>query len=350
MMGLRTLGRGNASACLHRPPLEKLYVQQFGFLDFANFNEPKSPPTAFNRQSDYLTTFLWRFRYAEFEHRDGALIRLSQLCGHQILGVSFHEGGLAEARPYISITADINSLKNSEAVREHLRSTSGLEEGSPFSQRVCMATGDAEACNRRTARHKVTPCTPIESKLDHIPMTVVAWCQTETRGGRASSIEVTGYADATIIPSDHPRVFDSPALSSSSSSTSSSFTCSDVIRRLWTHQKTSARPHYSCLTSSTQQPIPGDIPSNVAPWILFRFIQIRTCLLIWSFVAAVVILSVFLGLFFTLDKSYGYSMSDAFTLSAFVIAIGALITSVLGRCHYPHCTCWGRPRERAGLE
>lgn len=61
-------------------------------------------------------------------------------------------------------------------------------------------------------------------------------------------------------------------------------------------------------------------------------------------------LSLFLGLFFTYSKSFGYSMGDAFTLAGYVVAVGALVCSFILACHYPRCRCWtvveSNPRSR----
>jgi hypothetical protein len=58
------------------------------------------------------------------------------------------------------------------------------------------------------------------------------------------------------------------------------------------------------------------------------------------FFAAFVGLSCFLGVYFTLNKSYGYSMGDAFTLAGYVIAVGAFISSAILAYHRPRCKCW----------
>jgi hypothetical protein len=65
-------------------------------------------------------------------------------------------------------------------------------------------------------------------------------------------------------------------------------------------------------------------------------------------------LSVFLGLYFTIHKEYGYSMGDSFTLAGYVIAVGTLISSLLFAFHYPRCDCWkskvGAPRDGIGRD
>jgi len=70
------------------------------------------------------------------------------------------------------------------------------------------------------------------------------------------------------------------------------------------------------------------------------------------FFAAFVALSCFLGVYFTLNKSYGYSMGDAFTLAGWVVAVGAFISTAILAYHYPRCECWEPPehpqRSRCG--
>ena len=58
--------------------------------------------------------------------------------------------------------------------------------------------------------------------------------------------------------------------------------------------------------------------------------------------ATFVLLSCVVGIFFTVEKSYGYSMGDAFTLAGWVIGVGAFIsTGVLAHHYYNgRCKCW----------
>jgi hypothetical protein len=51
--------------------------------------------------------------------------------------------------------------------------------------------------------------------------------------------------------------------------------------------------------------------------------------------AIFIALSCFLGVYFTVEKSYGYSMGDAFTLAGWVIAVGAFISTGVFAQHYP---------------
>jgi hypothetical protein len=59
-----------------------------------------------------------------------------------------------------------------------------------------------------------------------------------------------------------------------------------------------------------------------------------------AFFANFVGLSCFLGVFFTVNKSYGYSMGDAFTLAGWVLAVGAFMSSAILAYHHPRCKCW----------
>jgi hypothetical protein len=80
----------------------------------------------------------------------------------------------------------------------------------------------------------------------------------------------------------------------------------------------------------------------------------RGCYIVALLMTGFIGLSVFLGLFFTINKEYGYSMGDSFTLAGYVIAVGALITSLLFALHYPRCDCWRskrvQPRNRTGID
>jgi uncharacterized membrane protein (DUF485 family) len=63
------------------------------------------------------------------------------------------------------------------------------------------------------------------------------------------------------------------------------------------------------------------------------------------FFAAFVALSCFLGVYFTAEKRYGYSMGDAFTLAGWVIAVGAFISTAVLANHYPRCARWKYSRD-----
>jgi len=72
------------------------------------------------------------------------------------------------------------------------------------------------------------------------------------------------------------------------------------------------------------------------------FRQIRVCFLIMSIMSGFIILSCFLGVYFTTRKEYGYSMGDAFTLAGYVVAVGTLICGFMYASHFPACQCWKR--------
>ncbi|KAE8447521.1 hypothetical protein EG329_010651 [Mollisiaceae sp. DMI_Dod_QoI] len=66
----------------------------------------------------------------------------------------------------------------------------------------------------------------------------------------------------------------------------------------------------------------------------------RGCILILSMVAAFTLFSCISGLYFTLNKSLGYSMGDAFTLAAYIVAVGALVSTAALARYWPSCRCW----------
>jgi hypothetical protein len=67
---------------------------------------------------------------------------------------------------------------------------------------------------------------------------------------------------------------------------------------------------------------------------------LQGCKLILLAMSSFIILSLFLGVFFTVHKEYGYSMGDSFTLGGYIIAVGALVCSFLIWRHLPTCKCW----------
>lgn len=89
---------------------------------------------------------------------------------------------------------------------------------------------------------------------------------------------------------------------------------------------------------------------SLAKTSLTDYLPSLNCWTIGAVLIIFVILSCFLGLFFTLRTEYGYSMGDSFTLAGYVVAVGALISSFLLALHYPRCTCWNRDRYEAGIE
>jgi hypothetical protein len=70
----------------------------------------------------------------------------------------------------------------------------------------------------------------------------------------------------------------------------------------------------------------------------------RGCYIIIATFAAFVTLSCFLGVYFTVQNEYGYSMGDSFTLAGYVVAVGAFVSTAFLAYHYPRCTCWRRSR------
>jgi hypothetical protein len=76
-----------------------------------------------------------------------------------------------------------------------------------------------------------------------------------------------------------------------------------------------------------------------------RFGRPRTCYLIIAMFASFVGLSCFLGVYFTVETKYGYSMGDSFTLASWVVAIGAFVSSGVLAKHHRRCRCWERLEE-----
>ena len=113
--------------------------------------------------------------------------------------------------------------------------------------------------------------------------------------------------------------------------------------------------HSSSYISST-------ISGGITSWILlFPFIikllkatlkaSRLPCFRIISVMSAFIALSCFLGLYFTINKDFGYSMGDAFTLAGYVIAVGALICIFLFASHFRDCRCWkGIVVEEGGID
>jgi len=81
----------------------------------------------------------------------------------------------------------------------------------------------------------------------------------------------------------------------------------------------------------------------------FKFSKPRGCVIIITMFAAFVLLSCFLGVFFTVHKEYGYSMGDSFTLAGYVITVGTFVSAAVVAYHYPHCRCWTQPDTGEGL-
>ena len=79
---------------------------------------------------------------------------------------------------------------------------------------------------------------------------------------------------------------------------------------------------------------------NIRSRLDLNFSWPRSCIRIMAFFANFVGLSCFLGVFFTVNKSYGCSMGDAFTLAGWVLAVGAFMSSAILAYHHPRCKCW----------
>ncbi|KAF8857462.1 hypothetical protein BDZ45DRAFT_803340 [Acephala macrosclerotiorum] len=93
-------------------------------------------------------------------------------------------------------------------------------------------------------------------------------------------------------------------------------------------------------------PIAEQQPSKHHPPPLWK----RGCVLIIASFTTFVFLGCFLGVYFTTQKQFGYSMGDSFTLAGFVITVGAFVSSAFLAYHYRHCKCWKRYEKGKGVE
>lgn len=97
-----------------------------------------------------------------------------------------------------------------------------------------------------------------------------------------------------------------------------------------------------CTTDASHIPLLVSREKTHGLWIYLQ----RGCVRIISLSSIFIALSIFLGVYFTVNKDYGYSMGDAFTLASYVIGLGTLICGALIGHHYPHCKCWHRDVPR----
>jgi hypothetical protein len=83
------------------------------------------------------------------------------------------------------------------------------------------------------------------------------------------------------------------------------------------------------------------------------------CTIIILAMGSFIALSLFLGLFLTLRKEYGFSMGDSFTLAGYIIGVGTLVCGFMYARHLPSCKCWKardeeeiwiRLDERSGIQ
>jgi hypothetical protein len=152
-------------------------------------------------------------------------------------------------------------------------------------------------------------------------------------GRRTSSIEVLCRVDLSRMPPNHPKVFESPPPTPS------------ILRQLRKWGRKTLNPNSSCSTQKSAANCPARVEDTSR-----LVLGIRSCVLLLILSAAFLALSLFLGIFFTLMKSYGYSMGDAWTLASYIIGVGTIFTSVLGFAHYPNCNCWGESKDKICTE
>lgn len=95
-------------------------------------------------------------------------------------------------------------------------------------------------------------------------------------------------------------------------------------------------------SSANAYPLPARSLTWLALGKSLKHKRPRGCLLIITFFATFVAVSLFFGILFTIRKEYGYSLGDAFTLASYIVAIGAFTSTAMVAYHYPHCRCWGK--------
>lgn len=189
-----------------------------------------------------------------------------ELCTPQTLNFSCSREGQTGSRPpYLLYQINIEKLANSRNVLQQLRyqfifCELAVEEVWRLYQRVYTE-------NDREVRYKMTSGTAIETRLGHIPITVIAWRET---GTGPFDIEIIGCVDTSRMPSNHPNIFNgsSPAPLPPSSK------CSKIIRGILAFRRTSSStwPNSPCQIQK--------IPSNLLLNMWNRIAQIRPCILI----------------------------------------------------------------------
>lgn len=73
----------------------------------------------------------------------------------------------------------------------------------------------------------------------------------------------------------------------------------------------------------------------------------RGCIYLIVLGSVFLLLSLFLGVYYTVHPDYGYSMGDAFTLAGYVVSVGTLVTGALLTVHLRHCKCWEKTRSES---
>lgn len=115
--------------------------------------------------------------------------------------------------------------------------------------------------------------------------------------------------------------------------------CEDFSHEVYVHRRGGANipVDFECFNACT----------SIEPLLWLSPRRPRACFLIIALFFVFVLLSSFLGAFFTVNKQYGYSMGDAFTLAGWVIGVGAFSLMGIAAWHYPRCRCWDRGEGQA---
>jgi hypothetical protein len=140
------------------------------------------------------------------------------------------------------------------------------------------------------------------------------------------------------MPRHHPSI---PVSAHYPQRPTGSSTYVDVMRGLWRGRRVSEWQYSLC-----QYPTPTTNPSNPLLWLYTRFKEIWVCLFIFTLFIVFLSLSLFFGIFYTVNARFGHSMGDAFSLASYISGIGAFISTLLQLCHLRYCTCWRRGRVR----
>ncbi|KUJ18715.1 uncharacterized protein LY89DRAFT_503129 [Mollisia scopiformis] len=213
----------------------------------------------------------------------------TDLCGP--MATSGLNEQMGECR-YISVLTDIYDINDPDTVLKHLLIQASLEEGTHFYPRFGTRT------------EKMAACAPMNCKLGHIPMSLMAWRY--IGDGTSLSIQVAGRVDLARMPHGHPQIFHP--------------TSSNVVNRVLTIQKSPESPQNLCQVQKSESKAP-----NRSSEITIR----QNRMLPWAIFVVSFLLSLFVGVFYTVSPSHQRSMGDAFTLAGWVANIGSLSLTAL---------------------
>lgn len=179
-------------------------------------------------------------------------------------------------------------------------------------------------------------------------------------GEEVHGIEIIGRVDTSRIPPNHPNVFDSqfeafgrfrtphtPYQQCESFELSSN--CLTIIRRLRTYRCSGITPAPEIQTGNTvlQCPSSNTISSNNTLMNWTRQNPIFSTCIILMFFLVFSALSLVLGVAFIAE---GYSMGDAFTLAAYILALGGFGIACVGLVHVLYINYWRKEKQKGCLE